>query len=208
MNLSKHIGMNFICACYGTEQNWTTKTNLTAWFKKIKNTWPHWITMSETCPQHERRLSQVIDPSKLFLGRVRLYFCRARLLYLRTLSLCHRLICWVQKGLLLLIVLSLKMMMVCVVCVAGVSRSMSYCFRKCVCAVRRAVSMESEKSGPSGDYNHIEGGWQFVFVLSVYISHSVCVCVYIYMCVCVCVCVCVRACVHPCILFTLCLHFV
>ena len=66
-------------------------------------------------------------------------------------------ICRVQKGLLLLVVLSLKMLMVCVVCAVGVSRTMGRCFRKCVCVVRRAVSMESEKSGPSGDYNHIEG---------------------------------------------------
>ena len=80
-------------------------------------------------------------------------------------------------------VLSLKMLMVCVVCVAGASGTLGRCFRKCVCAVRRAVSMESEKSGPSGDYNHIEGA-------------LVCVCV----CACACVGVEVRVsvCVHVC----------
>ena len=130
--------------------------------------------MSEACPeQHDEGHSPShLDPRKLFLdGRVRLYFRRAlRLRYRRASSSCQRLTCCLQKGLLLLMVLSLKMLMVCVVCVAGASGTLGRCFRKCVCAVRRAVSMESEKSGPSGDYNHIEGAL---------------------VCVCVCACACV-----------------
>ncbi|KAL8603862.1 hypothetical protein ACOMHN_049681 [Nucella lapillus] len=69
----------------------------------------------------------------------------------------QRVRCCVHKAVVLLVVFGVKMLTVSVVFVCRVWRLSWRCFRKCVCVVGRAVSMETEKSNHSGDYGHVEG---------------------------------------------------
>ena len=84
-------------------------------------------------------------------------FHRARLCCLSLSTGCVRLLCRLQKGLLLLLLFLLKMLVLCVVWVAGGCGAVVRCFTSRVCVIRRAASMDSDKSGHSGDYSHIEG---------------------------------------------------